>query len=336
MSNGWVLREALVVTDSEDHPYLETASGFLGRHTISVHLSGDWNPSQGRREFKVFLDGAQIYSHGDVSPAKAWFELCREQGYTPEQHWDLDPALILFKQVIPKLGADWHEIELPYTDAGVPDGVVCLSTIRQALEERNAVFRHHPLNRSQAIAADLVGHLPLRAIVFHDDPERRVDFVGNALDDAYLGVYLHFGYDPLSQVILSRVTLSSTGGMRWSPWLPGGAWSNQGREFAATQSAKEFWRAARMEGQAPDDFEEIFRSVYPEICEYLEPFIEVYRESYPAGIPWHRDPRSRYLNRMIVDVRMDEHSTVLIFDDGSEVVVKERREAPAAVEVWGV
>lgn len=333
--DGWVLKERLKVLGSEDHPYLETALGTIGGHEVAVHLSGALRARGGRMDFRVFMDGAEIFELGEASPSVAWFQVCRELGYDPEAHWDWDPALILFQQVIPALTKDWSELELPYTELGVPEGVICLATLREALSARaSSLAAAH--TEAERLAAETFVRLPLRAVVFHDDPERRVDFVGNPLDAPYMGVYLHLGPDREHEALISRVTLSSTGGMRWSPWLPGGEWTNSGREFAASMGARHFLRAAGLPDAPPPGFNEAFQKAFQRICADLEPLTETYREAWPAGIPWHRDPKNRFLNRMVVDVRLGEE-TVLVLDDGSEVVVAEHREAPLPekVEIWG-
>lgn len=326
---GWVLRERLTMLGSEDHPYLETALGTIGGHEIAVHLSGAMKARGGRMDFRVFMDGGEIFELGDAAPGAAWFQVCSELGYDPEAHWDWDPALILFQQVIPVLSADWSELALPYTADGVPEGVVCLATLRTAVAERAAALEASAHHAADRLAAEVFRRLPLRAVVFHDDPERRVDFNGNPLDAPFLGVYLHLGDDRAHEAVVSRVTLSSTGGMRWSPWLPGGEWTNSGREFAATLGPRQFLRAAGLPDAAPPGFNEAFQKALQRLCAGVEALTEAYRETCPARIPWHRDPKSRFLNRMVVDVRLGDE-TVLILDDGSEVVVAEHREAGTA------
>jgi hypothetical protein len=321
----WILNQPLNVLASEDHPYLETALGTLGGHEVAVHLApGD--PDQNvQGEFRIFLDGVEVFEMGDATPGRPWFQLCQELGFEAEAHWDWDPALILFQQVIPALAQDWHEVELPYTDAGVPEGVLCLGTLRRTWNERVRLLHTHPVVGADRLVADLFHRLPLRAVVLHDDPERRVDFVGNPMDTPYLGEFLHLGVDRARSVVVSRVTLQGTGGMRWSPWLPGGAWRGEGREFVGSQGPQQFLEAAGLGAAAPEGFKGLFKSTLERLCAHLEPFVEAYRESYPAGVAWHRDPKDRYLERTIVDVRMGAE-TVLILDDGSEVVVAEHRE----------
>ncbi len=323
---AWVLNQPLKVLSSEDHPYLETALGTLGSHEVAVHLTPGSPEHSVSPEFRIFLDGAEIFELGDLSPSRPWFQLCRELGYAPELHWDWDPALILFRQVVPALAQGWHEVDLPYGQDGVPEGVVCLETLRRAYQERALLLSRRGEEGARQAAAELFSRLPLRAVTFHDDPERRVDYLGNPMDTPYLGEYLHFGVERGRAVVVSRMTLLGTGGMKWSPWLPGGAWSAEGREFRSTLGAQSFLEAAGIRGQAPPGFGEAFRQVLDQLCTFLEGKVEAYRQAIPAGVPWHRDPKSRYLNRMIVDVRLGE-DTVLVLDDGSEIVVAEVREA---------
>lgn len=325
----WTLNQPLKVLESEDHPYLETALGTLGGHEVAVHLApGD--PARNLQvEFRVFLDGQEAFELGNATPGRGWFQLCQELGFQADAHWDWDPALILFQQVIPALARDWREVELPYNDAGVPEGVLCLGTLRRTWNERVRLLHTRPAAGAEGLVADLFQRLPLRAVILHDDPERRVDFVGNPLDAPYLGEFLHLGIDRTRAVNVSRVTLQGTGGMRWSPWLPGGAWRGEGREFTATQGPEQFLRSAGLEGPLPDGFKGLFKVTLDRLCAHLEPFVEAYRESYPAGVTWHRDPKDRYLERTIVDVRMGTE-TVLILDDGSEVVVAEHRLRPSS------
>lgn len=321
----WVLNQPLKVLSSEDQPYLETALGTLGTHELAVHLAPASPDQKLSGEFRIFMDGEEIFELGDSTPGRAWFQACRELGFQPEEHWDWDPALILFQQVIPALARNWHEVALPYGDAGVPEGVLCLGTLRRVWHERVRLLAAGKHGGPERLVSNLFQRLPLRAVILHDDPERRVDFVGNPLDAPYLGEFLHFGVNREHAVAVSRVTLQGTGGMRWSPWLPGGAWKEEGREFKATQGPTHFLKAAGLDFAPPEGFTALFKQTLERLCAHLEPFVEAYRESYPVGLPWHRDPRSRYLERTIVDVRLGRE-TVLVLDDGSEVVVAEARE----------
>lgn len=327
IETSWILKEPLKVLNSEDHPYLETALGTLAGHEVAVHLSpGDPDRKVGV-EFRVFLDGAEIFELGMASPAAPWFQVCRELGYDAERHWDWDPALILFRQVIPALARDWHEVDLPYGSLGVPEGVLCLATLRHAWQERVSLLPHRGENETKAALAELFGMLPLRAVTFHDDPDRRVDYLGNPLDAPYLGEYLHFGEDKAHSAVVARMTLLGTGGMKWSPWLPGGAWSAEGREFRATLNAQDFLKVAGLRRELPRGFSDAFRTTLGQLCSHLEPYVEAYREALPTGVRWHRDPKNRYLDHSIVDVRLGEE-TILVLDDGTELAVREVAHVP--------
>ncbi len=337
MDTAWILHEPLVLLESEDHPYLESARGKLGPHELAVHLAGDWHRKEHYPEFRVFLNGSEIFEWGDASPSQEWSTLCHQMGYTPEQHWDWDPALILFQQVIPALGRHWHEIPLPYGPAGVPAGVTCLATLRASLADWVAKLERPNPSSVEGLLAVLFLKLPLRAVILHDDPERRVDFVGNPLDAPYMGEFLYFGEHRRQAAVLSRVTFSGTGGMRWSPWLPGGEWSQQGREFTATQGPTHFLRAAGLPEVMPEGFTEAFKRTVESLGHFMQPLVEAYRETSPAGIPWHRDPKNRYVNHMVVGARVEQGHTILVLDDGSELVVAEHRGVPMpeVPQVWG-
>lgn len=323
MNTDWILREPLVLLDSEDHPYLESARGKLGPHEVAVHLAEDWHQQEQYPEFRVFLDGREIFEWGDASPAKEWFTLCHQLGYKPEFHWDWDPALILFQQVLPALATRWDHVQFPYGPSGVPEGVTCLATLRTNLADWAERLRRPNPTPSEELLALMFHQLPLRAVILHDDPESRLDFVGNPLDAPYMGEFLYLGEQRDTAVVLSRMTFSGTGGMRWSPWLPGGEWSQQGREFAATQGARHFLRAAGLPEATSADFEATFKHSRDNLGKFIEPLVEAYRETCPGGIPWHRDPKNRYVNHMVVQARMEDGQTILVLDDGTELLVTE-------------
>ncbi|MDE3032988.1 MAG: hypothetical protein KGI56_04925, partial [Acidobacteriota bacterium] len=98
--DAWILGAPLKVMRREDHPYQETDLATLGRHEVVLTRLQPPGPNPGCR---IFLDGHAIYAPGDAAPGASWFDLCRELGYEPRRHWDWDPALILFQQVVPAL-----------------------------------------------------------------------------------------------------------------------------------------------------------------------------------------------------------------------------------------
>lgn len=316
----WVLREPLKVLSSVDDPYLQTASGRIGDHTLEVHHAP---APETPVEFKVFLDGQIIFEPGLTGPDVAWYRLCRELGYQAEDHWDLDPALILFHQALPALARAWQEHPLPFDELGVPAGVICLATVRAAWEKGVAGLAERADHPWDPLLAACFRDLPLRAVVFHDDPGHREDYVGTAVDDPLLGVFLHFGRSRQSRVTLSKATLNGTGGLRWSPWEPGGAWQAKGREFKATQGPVDFLAAAGLREPPPPEFALPFQAALEGLGRLLDPVVDAYRKGFPVGIPWHRDPQTRYLNRTVVAVRAGAGATTLVLDDGTEVEVVE-------------
>jgi hypothetical protein len=317
--DAWVLHDSLEVLQSAAEPYLLTAQGRLGGHEVSCHFA----PDAGRGvEFRVFLDGRPVYELGQPAPARAWYRLVRDQGFDPELHWDLDPALILFRQVVPLLARDWGEQPLPFNELGVPDGVVCLASVQYAwrrgvahLEEQ---ARGHPA-REQAAAC--LRDLPPRAVVFHDDPAHREDYVGTGMDEPLLGMFLRLGRERGHRITLAKATLDGTGGLRWSPWEPGGAWREEGREFHATRVPRDFLAAAGLDAEPAEGFDQAFRAELAALMKVVEPAVQAYCRACPEGVPWHRDPFTRYLNHMIVDVRLRGGGVHLVLDDGTEVEV---------------
>lgn len=325
----WILREPLTVLTSVDDPYLMTASGTLGGHDLAIHLAPD--AGQGE-DFKVFLDGGTVFELGLVTPAEPWFRLCRELGYEADAHWDLDPAWILFQQVVPALARDWREHPLPYLELGLPEGVLGLATVQTAWEA--AVSALGERDPAEAQVAACLRALPLRAVVFQDDPSHREDFVGTGVDDPLLGVFVHLGRSRRHRVTLAKATLNGTGGLRWSPWEPGGEWREEGREWMGTQGPEVFLEAAGLAGAMVAGFKEAFALALAGLIRVLDPAVEAYRHAYPAAIRWHRDPFTRYLNHMIVAVRMVEGRPHLVLDDGSEVAVAEPA-GPSLLSVRG-
>jgi len=65
----------------------------------------------------------------------------------------------------------------------------------------------------------------------------------------------------------------------------------------------------------------VFQAAVAAVLRDLDPALEAYRETWPTGVVWHRDPLARYLHHMIVDVRMTADRAFLILDDGTEVAV---------------
>ena len=313
----WILRAPLRVLTSEDDPYLSTATGTLGGHELAIHHAPDTGKGA---DFKVFLDGQPVFELGLATPAEPWFRLCRDLGHDPEAHWDLDPALILFRQAVPALAWKWQEHPPPFLDLGIPEGVVCLATVPEAWDQ--GVARLPQRGPGEAQVAACLRALPLRAVVFHDAPGTREDFVGTGVDDPLLGVFVHFGRSRASRVTLSKATLNGTGGLRWSPWAAGGEWREAGRAWEGTQGPEAFLAAASGGLPAPG-FREAFAPAMNGLVEVLDEAVEAYRAAYPAAIPWHRDPTTRYVNHMIVDVKRVRGRAMLVLDDGSEVAVQD-------------
>jgi len=170
-----------------------------------------------------------------VTPDTSWYRFCQELGYHAEDHWDLDPALILFHQVLPALARGWREGGLPCNGLGIPDGVICLATAREAWTAAVATLQRDsgadPDDRAGNLLGACFSALPLRAVVFQDDPGRREDHVGTTVDDPLLGIFLHLGRSRKRMATLAKAAINATGGLRWSPWEPGGTWEAEGREF---------------------------------------------------------------------------------------------------------
>jgi hypothetical protein len=337
--DAWVLREPLKVLRSEDHPYLETALATLGRHEIALNYS----PSP-KDELRVFLDGERIFELGDAAPGEAWFRLCQELGFDAEAHWDLDPALILFQQVLPRMARGWHEAPLPYGENEAPEGVISLAKLKGVWSDALDALRQRTHGDPLAdLAISCFERLPLRAVVFHDDHRKRTDYMGNGLDEPFLGVFLRLGASPARRVTVAKATLMGAGGLKWSPWRSGGDWREDGRDFLATRGPEFFLRASGLGEHPPTGFRDAFDHALAFLTRALDPVVEAYRNAYPAPIPWHRDAQARFLNHSIVQSRIEGGQTVLTLDDGTELVVSEHREpvpvnAPGrqSFDVWGV
>ena len=319
---AWFWPQPLKLLKSQGGPYLKTAEGTIGDHAVTVHCS---SAEETPMEFRVFLDGRMVFEQGQSTPALAWYQLCQELGYQAEDHWDLDPALILFHQVLPVLAQGWGTPGLPFNDLGLPEGVCCLATVRSAWDRATQALTQDPDGDPDQDAANLVVRcfkaLPLRAVVFQDDPARRRDPVGTTVDAPLLGIFVQLGQVPENRVTLAKATLNASGGQTWSRWAPGGTWSEEGRDFKATQGPAEFLNAAGLQGPVPPGFPGLFQAGLEGLARALEPAVEAYRLGYPAGIHWHRDARARYLDRSIANVRMEAGRPVLILDDGTEVAV---------------
>lgn len=318
---AWNWKEPLKVLASKDDPYLKSATAAVGAHGLEVHCS---TAPEAPLEFRVFLDGKLVFEPGMVTPEASWYRFCQELGYHAEDHWDLDPALILFHQVLPALARDWGEGALPFDELGLPAGVVCLATVREAWNGAVAALQRGP---EASLLGACFAALPLRAVVFQDDPGRRQDHVGTTVDDPLLGIFLHLGRSRQHRVTLAKAAINDTGGLRWSAWEPGGTWEAEGRAFRATQGPADFLRAAGLGRAVPPGFAAIFQAGIEGLAKVMDPVVEAYRRAYPAGIPWHRDPSARFLERTIVEARTEAGRQVLVLDDGTEVVVAETRNA---------
>lgn len=318
----WVLGEPLKIVKSVDDPYLQSASGTIGGHQLEVHHAPD---PETPTEFRVFLDGKLVFELGMATPELAWYQLCQELGYRAEEHWDLDPALILFRQALPALTRGWHEQSLPFNDLGIPDGVICLATVRAGWEKEVQASAPTADDEAQALVTACLTALPLRAVVFHDDPDQRQDYLGTAVDDPLLGVFLQFGRSPDNPATLAKATLNASGGKKWSPWELGGAWEAKGKEFRATQEPADFLKAAGLRGPVPAGWPEAFAARLSGLVKLMDPVVEEYRCVVPVRIPWHRDALTRFLNHMIVSVQARGDRHLLVLDDGSELVVLEAR-----------
>lgn len=308
--DAWILGAPLKVLRREDHPYHETTLATLGRHELGLCRRQSPSAHPG---CEIFLDGRSIYLPGAPAPASPWFDLCRELGYEPAHHWDWDPALILFQQVVPVLAADWHEPPLSLDAQGLPEGVLSLAGLRQTFAEAVADLRRQHSGPVGAKVAETFEWLPLRAVVFHDDAQLPLDFEG-------LGpcgrVSLWLGIHRDRAVVLDGPAPAAGVNRRWVP---------EGHGEATPAGA--FLRAAGLDPDPPKGFELAFEAALHRLCRRLEGPLDAYRRTYPVGIPWHRDPRERLLGRTIVDLRPGD-PPMLVLDDGTEVAL-ERSPAPS-------
>ncbi|HEX9009938.1 MAG TPA: hypothetical protein VF804_06185 [Holophagaceae bacterium] len=305
--DAWILGAPLKVQRREDHPYQETDLATLGRHELV--LSRVRSPL-GEPGCQIFLDGHGIYAPGDPAPGRPWFDLCRELGYEPSRHWDWDPSLILFQQVVPALAAGWHEPPIPLDEQGVPEGVVCLATLRQAFAAAVAGLRQRNGGPVADKVAETFEWLPLRAVVFHDEAQPPLDFDGLGGPCGRISLWLGIHRD--RAVVLGGEARSDRRGRHWLPGIPGGDLPVGPETFLA---------AAGLDPIPPKGFEMAFRHALEHLCGDLEDLLDAYRRTYPVGIPWQHDAWDRLRGRTIVDVRAGQPS-VLVLDDGTELTLE--------------
>jgi hypothetical protein len=300
--DAWILGAPLKVLRQEDHPYHETTLATLGRHELVLN----------RRESpcglgcEVFLDGRSVFLPGDPAPGRAWFELCRELGYEPARHWDWDPALILFQQVVPALSSDWHEPPLALDALGMAEGVLSLAGLRQSFAEAVAALRRRHQGPVGEKVAETFEWLPLRAVVFHDDAQLPLDFEGTG---PYGRVSLWLGIHRDRPVVIEGQSPRGPETHRWTV-------EDRGEQ----PSAGTFLRAAGLDPEPPKGFEGALRAALEELCLRLEGPLDAYRQTYPVGISWQSGRRERLLGHTIIEVRGGDPS-VLVLDDGTEVAI---------------
>ena len=300
--DAWILGAPLKVLRQEDHPYQETTLATLGRHELGLcRREVDQEPS-----CELFLDGHSIFRPGADAPARAWFNLCRELGYEPTHHWDWDPTLILFHQVLPALAADWHEPPLRWDALGLPEGVLSLAGLRQIFAEAVAGLRRNHPGPVGAKVVETFEWLPLRAVVFHDDAQPPLDFEGTGPQGR---VSLWLGIHRDHPLVLEGQSPARPGQRWWvdeanPEWLP----------------AETFLTAAGLDPQPPKGFTGALTSALEALRHRMEGPLDAYRRTYPEGISWHRGHHERLLGHTIVDVRAGEPAT-LILDDGTELTL---------------
>jgi hypothetical protein len=300
--DGWILGAPLKVLRQEDHPYHETTLATLGHHELGLS----------RREnvdgvgCELFLDGRSIFLPGAVVPGRPWFDLCRELGYEPARHWDWDPALILFQQVVPALAVDWHEPPMALNAQGLPEGVLSLAGLRQTFAEAVAELRQEHLDPVGAKVAETFEWLPLRAVVFHDDAQLPLDFEGIGPCGR---VSLWLGIHRDHPVVLEGQSPAGPVPRKWVC---------EGHDDQPSSAA--FLLAAGLDPELPKGFESALQSALGRLCHQMEDPLDAYRRTYPVGISWHHGRRERLLGRTIVDVRPGD-PPLLILDDGTEVAI---------------
>ncbi|HJV49217.1 MAG TPA: hypothetical protein VJ549_08090 [Geothrix sp.] len=307
--DAWILSAPLKVLRQEDHPYHETTLATLGRHELGLCRC----ETAAGTGSELFLDGQSVFLPGAAAPGRPWFDLCRELGYEPARHWDWDPALILFHQVIPALAADWHEPPLALNAQGLPDGVLSLAGLRQTFVEAVARLRRELTGPVGAKVAETFEWLPLRAVVFHDDAQLPLDFEGTGPCGR---VSLWLGIHRDRPVVIDGQSPASVS-RRWVV------------EDLGDRSASEaFLQAAGLDPEPPKGFEAVLQSALKQLCHWMEGPLDAYRRTYPVGIPWHHGRRERLLGRTIIDVRFGSHP-MLILDDGTEIAIH-----PDPVPTW--
>lgn len=300
----WVLCAPLKVLQEDAHPYRETTLATLGRHELGLCRC-----SSGE-ECELFLDGRIIYRPGLSAPERSWFDLCRELGYDPSSHWDWDPALILFQQVVPAMATDWADTPFATNGLGLPVGVLSLAGLRQSFAENVSDLRKKHPGPTGAKVAEVFEWLPLRAVVFHDDAQLPLDFEGTGPSGR---VSLWLGIHREHPVILEGQSPRGPQPHRWTP-----------RDQEGALDLEPFFRAAGLEPEAPKGFQAAFAAALQHLCQSLEGPLDEYRQTYPVGIPWHQNLRTRILGRTIVDV-LDGDSPRIVLDDGTEVPLGGRR-----------
>jgi hypothetical protein len=299
--DAWILGAPLKVLQQEDHPYHETTLATLGRHELGLcRKETAAGPS-----CELFLDGRSIFLPGSAAPGRAWFEVCRELGYEPASHWDWDPALILFQQVVPALAADWHEPPMVLNAQGLPDGVLSLAGLRQTFAEAVAGLRRQRLGPVEAKVVETFEWLPLRAVVFHDDAQLPLDFEGSG-PCGRVSLWLGIHHD--RPVII--------GGQ--SPAPAARRWVAE--ELGSRPITEAFLQAAGLDPESPKGFEGALHSALEHLCHWMEEPLDAYRRTYPVGISWHHGRRERWRGRTIVDVRSGD-PPMLILDDGTEIAI---------------
>ena len=301
----------------EDHPYLESSRASLGSHDLEAYVLDDGE----QKTLRVLLDGMLVYKSGDAMPAAEWFQVCREGGYRPRFDWDRDPVTILFRSVLPAMAEKWTEFPLPYEEDGFPEGVSSLATLQKAHADFMARLTGDSASGAAGQIARMFARLPLRAVVIHDRPEQRVDYLGNALDEPYVGIDLILGNKSNAPVRLGKVSFSPTGGMRWSPWLTGGRWANDGREFIAGENVTDFLRASGLRMEPMEGFEAAFEILIEHYAAFMDEAVERYLEVYPAAISWHHDLVNQYEKHSVIAARQAGKGLVLTFDHGLKAFV---------------